>query len=619
MIMFPTIPRYFAWTPQDTTLPQLYWNVYSNEQRIHAICRELGKVIRYADMMGVEVSNIAKAINDIQEGKLDEFIVTAIAQWFEDNQPQIMQDIADINALIGDGFTSENTITDAITDINAIIGNGFTSVNTVTTAVETINALIGNGFTSENTVTAAVEAINDELQTFEETTNSAIDELDESAEIARGQRTVEPLLLGCMVFSKQNGLYDHPGSICSNGTTQYIYSQPQVITNNNAHSRVISIQNNEDNANYQNVALAHCNSAAYDENDGYIYVAPTFDYSGGSEVAANYICKLLPNSTTAQNIATPEWIMGVSFDSVANKLYALAYSGMIYEIDETAGTFTAMKQTAKRSNDEYNQDFAIHNGYYCISSPDGFMLCGSLDSSTTSNVVISRIDSSYLFEWGELDGMEFNEYGNLLAIAHSDQLDDRPTFVYELPVFGFAYPMYDYMIQPTFAIGTVYTLNIDQGNTTLRTDGFTAAKALKSFNFLNILADDVQRSIVLVSDYTCENFRLGNNTYNWISFNGHTLHVTNQMTVQTPVIFNGNGTLHLAKAIAVTFGIVQIGFYNLNITIDTGSNLLASNPAGALVFFGPVGTLSPAQMKVNSARTAYIASSQVYYLGTLTE
>lgn len=79
-------------------MPSIYWNVVSAEQRVHMLCKWLGVLIEYCNATGQQVDEIKKTLDDIIEGKLDPIIQEAIAQWFIDNEPEIMEDIADLKA-----------------------------------------------------------------------------------------------------------------------------------------------------------------------------------------------------------------------------------------------------------------------------------------------------------------------------------------------------------------------------------------------------------------------------------------------------------------------------------------------------------------------------------------
>lgn len=87
------IPSFAGFTAFTPTVPKLYWDVKSQEQRILGICKMLCKVIAYADMLGENVDEIKKTLDDIIDGKLDEIIEQAILAWFEENEPQIMADL----------------------------------------------------------------------------------------------------------------------------------------------------------------------------------------------------------------------------------------------------------------------------------------------------------------------------------------------------------------------------------------------------------------------------------------------------------------------------------------------------------------------------------------------
>ena len=138
------IPSFAGFTEFTSSIPKLYWDVKSQEQRILAICKMLDKVICYADMLGENVDEIAHTMQEILDGKLDPMIVAAIEEWFAENEPQIMQDIDAINAKIGEGFDSENTVASAISNLQTEVENA-----------QAIADVIGDGFSTENTVTDA--------------------------------------------------------------------------------------------------------------------------------------------------------------------------------------------------------------------------------------------------------------------------------------------------------------------------------------------------------------------------------------------------------------------------------------------------------------------------------
>ena len=58
-----------AWTP---VIPKLYWDVYSAEQRLKAICKELSKSEQYMDYVADTVNDYAENVGDTVSKELDE-------------------------------------------------------------------------------------------------------------------------------------------------------------------------------------------------------------------------------------------------------------------------------------------------------------------------------------------------------------------------------------------------------------------------------------------------------------------------------------------------------------------------------------------------------------------
>lgn len=78
------IPSYWGWTQYTPVIPKLYWDVYSQEERIKRLCMEYDKLTHYASMIADEVN----ALND----KLDKTL---------EEQQQVLNDFQDkINAQI---------------------------------------------------------------------------------------------------------------------------------------------------------------------------------------------------------------------------------------------------------------------------------------------------------------------------------------------------------------------------------------------------------------------------------------------------------------------------------------------------------------------------------------
>lgn len=233
------IPSFAGFTEWTASIPKMYWDVKSQEQRIFGLCRMLDKVICYADMLGDNVDEIAKTLQDIEDGKLDPIIEAAIAQWFEDNQPQIETDILALQAALPiTEFDENNTVKDAIDAANS--------------SITTINDEIGNGFDSVNTVTKAVNDLNDAVTDLEN--------LSFSEEIEGANAIIREV-------------YDNSTYVVQ-GLCRFPYDNPiytAVALQNGGNSSVnLVIYNGTTKASETELTLGHASIISY--NDGKLYV-----------------------------------------------------------------------------------------------------------------------------------------------------------------------------------------------------------------------------------------------------------------------------------------------------------------------------------------------------------
>ena len=66
------IPPFIGFTEFTPVLPKLYWDTYSQEQRIHRICELLEKIACYCDLLGTNINDANKLITEI-ESEFEEF------------------------------------------------------------------------------------------------------------------------------------------------------------------------------------------------------------------------------------------------------------------------------------------------------------------------------------------------------------------------------------------------------------------------------------------------------------------------------------------------------------------------------------------------------------------
>lgn len=88
----PTLnwPIYSGWTNFTPTIPKMYWDVYSQEQRIKWLCKQYSKCEQYLDYLAELTNDWAGDYSDEIQAKLDEFEALvesgyeeAIDEWFE--------------------------------------------------------------------------------------------------------------------------------------------------------------------------------------------------------------------------------------------------------------------------------------------------------------------------------------------------------------------------------------------------------------------------------------------------------------------------------------------------------------------------------------------------------
>ena len=91
------IPPFLGWVPDNATIPKLYWDTYSQEQRIHAMCDLIHRIACYADMLGIEVDKDHASIEALEtefqkfkeSGFLD-YYEQQLASWIAEHMPDII-------------------------------------------------------------------------------------------------------------------------------------------------------------------------------------------------------------------------------------------------------------------------------------------------------------------------------------------------------------------------------------------------------------------------------------------------------------------------------------------------------------------------------------------------
>lgn len=73
MIVYP-FPYFRNFTTGTPTIPDIYWNCYSYEERIKKLCCEYDKITKYLDAMADTVNSQYVAIEEINDNLVDKII-----------------------------------------------------------------------------------------------------------------------------------------------------------------------------------------------------------------------------------------------------------------------------------------------------------------------------------------------------------------------------------------------------------------------------------------------------------------------------------------------------------------------------------------------------------------
>lgn len=203
------------------------------------------------------------------------------------------------------------------------------------------------------------------------------------------------------------------------------------------------VNNVEDTEFAKDVDVGHANSVAYDSVNNLVYIAPVFVMDNGTETRPNFLYKYDSNMNYIGIENIPTNAMGLSFDNKTKTLYYLDYSFKIYRKEnESWVQVTTVDMPSRASlistNSYYNQDIAIYDNEFYISSPAGTIVFGEL-TAETSKVIgtysVNYYDTLGRFTLGELEGMEFDENGHLFCVDYI-RIDNAilNAFICELPV-----------------------------------------------------------------------------------------------------------------------------------------------------------------------------------------
>ena len=97
----PWVKPFIGYTDFSPSIPQLYWNVESTEQRYHLLCAQLHKLVCYADMLGLKlnidheaIENLEKEFEKFKDSGFIDYYEQLMLQWLDENSDIVWDKLA---------------------------------------------------------------------------------------------------------------------------------------------------------------------------------------------------------------------------------------------------------------------------------------------------------------------------------------------------------------------------------------------------------------------------------------------------------------------------------------------------------------------------------------------
>lgn len=514
-----------------------------------------------------------------------------VKNYVDSKTSNVSNDVASLAAVIpSTDFTSESTVKDYVDGLGEIIPS--TEFDAENTVKEYVDSNIG-------TVDGKVADVKKDSYAFE-------------------SASITPMWLGAFAEQTPN-TEGHGGGIASNGTYQVHIASKSDTTDMGTVSFINIDTNNSRYMTPKSVLLGHANSICYYPENNVFIVAPEFTYAGGSEVQWKELLIYNPDFSVMSRVSTPasnSSIQSVSYDHVTNKLYALGIDNKLYEVSQTY-EFTEIGEIMRQN--VYNQDFAVYDGIFYNSSPSGFLKYGRIDTCEVLGYFnLERTSNTRMHCFGELNGMEFDEYGHLLACGDYSPAPGITDWglvysVFQIPL-RFS-PIFYPTVEPEGAIGYITGVTIDA--TVFKLRGYTLQhpNLISSFQFA--LGDYLQIHIasnVSVARFWCSScsdveLRFDSNktiTADMIVFVA-TLHIFGTGTIVTDNLACSNRAPLVVIETGCTFESKSSSNANITPSFSYGSSVMNGGTSQDSAKFMGI-NLGTYRLYVNSRTPTYLIS-----------
>ena len=98
---FTPIARYIDYSPSTWVIPKMYWDAFSQEQRYHALCKQLCKLIAYADQLGIDTGylgeiyeQLASDFETFKQSGFDDYYKEQVENWIAANLDYVFENVA---------------------------------------------------------------------------------------------------------------------------------------------------------------------------------------------------------------------------------------------------------------------------------------------------------------------------------------------------------------------------------------------------------------------------------------------------------------------------------------------------------------------------------------------
>lgn len=119
---------FWGWTWDTPALPEFYWDVYSNEQRVKKLCWEFAKMVAFSNYLVDNINDDHELITELQDAfdefmahGFDDYYKEQVERWVDENFQMVM------NGLLGHmlffGLTDTGYFTAYIPEMWAIAFN----------------------------------------------------------------------------------------------------------------------------------------------------------------------------------------------------------------------------------------------------------------------------------------------------------------------------------------------------------------------------------------------------------------------------------------------------------------------------------------------------------------